>query len=149
MVIIRTATTSDISAIENLLLSSQLPSDGVNDYLSNFFVADHKGKLAGVGGFENCDSGIGLLRSFAVSPEQRNRGIAKQLFEQVIAHVRLSGITSLYLLTTSAQGYFARQGFSPILRTEAPKAIQNTQQFRELCPDSAVLMFRPVVEGRG
>lgn len=148
MVTIRTATKSDIPAIESLLLASQLPADGVKESVANFFVAEDKGELAGVGGFENCEGDVGLLRSFAVLPEYRNRGIAKQLYERVIAHARQSGISGLYLLTTTAQGYFARFGFASIARARAPEAIRNTQQFRELCPDSAVLMFRSTVAPR-
>jgi len=149
MVNIRTATISDIPAIESVLLASQLPSDGVKEHVANFLVAEDEGKLAGVGGFENCGAGVGLLRSFAVLPEQRNRGIAKQLYQQVITHARRSGISGLYLLTTTAQGYFAKLGFASIARARAPEAIRNTQQFRELCPDSAALMFRSVAAGCG
>lgn len=149
MVDIRTATIADIQAIESLLLASQLPSEGVKEHIANFFVAEDGGKLAGVGGFENCGAGIGLLRSFAVLPEQRSRGIAKQLYEQAISHARDLGISGLYLLTTTAQGYFAKCGFASIARAKAPEAIRNTQQFRELCPDSAALMFRSVAAGCG
>ena len=149
MVNIRTATISDIPAIESLLLVSQLPSEGVKEHVTNFFVAEEEGKLAGVGGFENCGAGAGLLRSFAVLPEQRHRGIARQLYEQVITHARHSGISALYLLTTTAQGYFARFGFASIARAKAPETIRKTEQFRELCPDSAVLMFRSIAAGCG
>lgn len=149
MVTIRIATKSDAPAIESLLLASQLPATGVKESVANFFVAEDKGKLAGVGGFEICSGNTGLLRSFAVLPEYRNMGIAKQLFEQVIAHARQSGISGLYLLTTTAQGYFTKLGFASIARARAPETIRNTQQFRKLCPDSAVLMFRSVVTGCG
>lgn len=148
MVKIRSATTSDIPAIESLLLDSQLPSEGVGEHIANFFVAEDEGKLVGVGGFEDCGAGIGLLRSFAVQPEWRNRGIARQLHEHVATHARRSGIFGLYLLTTTAQGYFAKHGFASMARDEAPEAIRNTRQFRESCPDSAVLMFRSVAAGR-
>lgn len=144
MVKIRSATTSDIPAIESLLLDSQLPSESVREHIANFFVAKDEGKLVGVGGFEDCGAGIGLLRSFAVLPEWRNRGIARQLHEHVVKRARRSGISGLYLLTTTAQGYFAKHGFASVARDEAPEAIRNTRQFRELCPDSAVLMFRSV-----
>jgi amino-acid N-acetyltransferase len=149
MVTIRTATKSDIPAIDSLLLASQLPAGGAKESVANFFVAEDKGKLVGVGGLENCGGNVGLLRSFAVLPEYRNQGIAKQLYEQVIAHARQSGISNLYLLTTTAQDYFARFGFAAIARSKAPEAIRNTQQFRELCPDSAVLMSLSAKSGCG
>lgn len=149
MVTIRTATKSDIPAIDSLLLASQLPTGGAKESVANFCVAEDKGKLVGVGGLENCGGNVGLLRSFAVLPEYRNQGIAKQLYEQVIAHARQSGISNLYLLTTTTQDYFVRFGFAAIARSKAPEAIRNTQQFRELCPDSAVLMSLSAKSGCG
>lgn len=144
---IRPATQSDIAAIEGLLLASGLTTAGAGESLANFFVAEDDATLVGVGGLEACGEGIGLLRSFAVSPDYRSRGIAKRLCERLFDHARRSGLASLYLLTTTAQGYFARLGFTPLARSEAPAAIRDTRQFRSLCPDSAVLMHRPVEAG--
>lgn len=143
MVTIRAATQSDIPAIETLLLASRLPADEVKEHIANFFVTEDQEKLVGVGGLENCGEGIGLLRSLAVLDEYRKRGIARQLCEHLLAHARQSGISGLYLLTITAQGYFAKLGFAPVARDKAPEAIKNTRQFRETCPESAVLMVRP------
>ena len=147
---VRSAKTSDVAAIESLLLASQLLPEGIKDHIANFLVAEEEGKIIGVGGFENCGGGVGLLRSIAVLQERQNQGIAAQLYEQVAAHACHSGVSGLYLLTTTAQGYFAKLGFECIERAKAPESIRNTNQFRDLCPDTAVLMFRTVVpEGNG
>jgi N-acetylglutamate synthase-like GNAT family acetyltransferase len=55
-------------------------------------------------------------------------------------------VADLYLLTTDADAYFDRHGFAVIDRDEAPAAIKSTQQFAELCPDSAIVMHRRVAE---
>lgn len=149
MAVIRTATISDIPAIESLLHASQLPAEGVKEHIANFFVAEEEGKLVGAGGLENCGEGIGLLRSFAVQAEYRNRGIAQQLYERVLAQASQSGISFMCLLTTNAHGYFAKLGFASIARANAPEAVRNTQQFRESCPESAVVMVRSVAAGCG
>ncbi len=144
MITFRTATKLDIPAIVTLLHLAQLPVCGINENSGNFSVAAENGTLVGVAGFDDCGGNIGLLRSVAVLPEYRNRGIAAELCRRVMAQARQSGIAALYLLTTTAQGYFSKLGFAAINRTETPDAIRETQQFRELCPDSAIIMYRPI-----
>ncbi len=143
MITFRAATPLDTQAIEALLSIARLPADGIDVNPENFSVAAENGTLVGVAGFEDCGN-IGLLRSVAVLPEYRNRGIAAELCRRVMAQARQSGIAALYLLTTTAQGYFSKLGFAAINRTETPEAIRETQQFRELCPDSAIIMYRSI-----
>jgi N-acetylglutamate synthase-like GNAT family acetyltransferase len=57
------------------------------------------------------------------------------------AHNRLS---SIYLLTETADGFFPRFGFRRIERNEASPAVQQSVEFRELCPVSSTVMMRPV-----
>lgn len=139
---IRTATAADIPAIERLLLASRLPAEGACEHLSSFFVAEAGGNVVGTAGLEPCGDGIGLVRSLCVSPAHRRRRLGHELLERVFARAGELGISRLYLLTTDAPGYFLRHGFAPRDRGEAPEAIRGTQQFRQLCPKSAVLMFR-------
>ncbi len=144
---IRPATKSDMPAIESILLASQLLPEGISETGVDVFVAEDDGKLVGVAGFENCAAGVWLLRSIAVLPEKRKQGIARQLYEQIATQASYSGVSALYLLTTTAQGYFSKLGFVVMDRAKAPASIRNTEQFRELCPDTAVLMFRRVAAG--
>ena len=46
----------------------------------------------------------------------------------------------MYLLTTTAERYFARFGFVQIARDDVPGAVQQSVEFREACPASAVVM---------
>ncbi len=145
MIMIRKVIADDIPIVETLLVSAQLPREGVADHYANFFVAEIDGKIVGAGGLENCGEGVGLLRSFVVLPDYRNQGIASKLYSEVLEHCRHLGVSALYLLTTTAQGYFAKLGFVPIARAKAPLPIQRTQQFSQLCPNSAALMYRSLV----
>lgn len=146
MATIRIANITDIPAIESLLRASQLITGVAKELIADFCVAEEQGKLVGVAGMENCGEGIGLLRSFAVQAEYRNRGIAKLLYKDLLAHARRLGVSHLYLLTTGAQEYFFKLGFVALRRAQAPEAIKSTQQFRMLCPDSAVLMWLDIQE---
>lgn len=58
---------------------------------------------------------------------------------------RTHGIKSVYLLTTTAADYFPRMGFARIERDEVPVAVQQSTEFRTLCPASAVAMRRVLI----
>jgi len=88
----------------------------------------------------------GLLRSLAVRPECRNQGLARQLLATVTAQAQTLGLTDLYLLTTTAPVYFARQGFAPVAREDVPQSIRQCSEFASVCPQSAIVM-RLVLSG--
>ena len=83
-----------------------------------------------------------LFHSVVVAPAHRGRGLARRLTEQMAERARSLGHESLYLLTMDADAYFAELGFTVTAREDAPEAIRQCRQFREQCPDSAVLMSR-------
>lgn len=132
---------SDLSEIESLLEYYDLPASDCSAHLENFILAKEDGKLVGVGGFENCGN-YGLIRSFAVLPEYKGNGIAGRVFKIICEDASQLGMSALYLLTTTASGYFKNLGFSECNRMDCPESIRHTRQFSELCPSSAVTMFR-------
>jgi hypothetical protein len=48
-------------------------------------------------------------------------------------------------LTIDAEKFFARLGYRTMARSDAPAAIQSTDEFSSLCPGSAVLMQKRLV----
>ena len=138
---IRRATLADLARIEQLLVASGLPIAGVVDAIGGFLVAEHEGALVGVIGIEECCE-YGLLRSTAVDPAWRSRGVGRQLVERAIAEAEARGVKALYLLTTTAEHYFPSFGFTPTTRTAVPDAVQDTLEFRGACPASATVMTR-------
>ena len=138
-VTIRPALDQDRSAIETLLTSSDLPTAGVAEALSDFLVAESAGQIVGVVGMEYRDA-YGLLRSTAVAPEWRGHGVARRLVERIIAEAEAHGIRAVYLLTTTAETYFPSFGFQPTTRNAVPSEIRATVEFHGACPDSAKVM---------
>lgn len=136
---IRPTSTADLPAVEDLLTRSKLPLDGVKESLGSFVVADQDGKLVGVAGLEKRGD-YGLLRSAAVDPEWRGRGLGRALVEKVITGARSDGLRALYLLTTTAEGYFPSFGFQPTTREAVPPEIQGMSEFTTACPASAAVM---------
>ncbi|HXG45138.1 MAG TPA: arsenic resistance N-acetyltransferase ArsN2 [Gemmatimonadales bacterium] len=111
--------------------------------LPAFFAAWDEGRLAGVVAVEPLGR-EGLLRSLAVRPESRGRGTGRRLVAAAEAHARERGIQVLYLLTTTAEGFFARAGYRRLSRTEAPASVRGTAEFRTVCPATATLMGKRV-----
>ena len=138
---IRPATPSDLPQIERLLLASALPTVGVRDALDGFLVAEHEGALVGVVGIEACCD-YGLLRSTAVDAAWRSRGLGRRLVERAIAEAEARGTRALYLLTTTAERWFPSFGFAATPRDAVPAEVRRTEEFRDACPASAVVMVR-------
>jgi amino-acid N-acetyltransferase len=49
---------------------------------------------------------------------------------------------ALYLLTTTAEGYFPKLGFERISRGDVPASIQASVEFTSACPASAIVMCK-------
>jgi amino-acid N-acetyltransferase len=139
---IRNANASDFPEVERLLTEGKLPVEGVRENFSSFLVAEEEeGTIAGAVGLERYGSAA-LLRSAVVAPANRGTGIGRQLIESLLQRASGDGIEELYLLTTTAEKYFPRFGFTPTIRAAVPESVKASAEFRGACPDTAVVMTR-------
>lgn len=123
-----------------MLKDSSLPWQDVGPaHLDAFLLAVDGDAIVGVVGLERCGNDA-LLRSLAVHPACRSSGLGAQLAGAIEQHAREAGVTSLYLLTTTAADFFSRRGYSVIARQDAPAALQRTTEFSTLCPSQATCM---------
>ena len=129
----------DLEAVLDLLRRADLPAAGVAEHFGHFLVARDDADLVGACGIEACGTD-GLLRSVVVDGESRGAGVGTQLARGAEDLARKLGLTSLYLLTTGAQGFFARLGYAETPRQGVPPAIRATEEFRSLCPETAHCM---------
>ncbi|MDH3990480.1 MAG: arsenic resistance N-acetyltransferase ArsN2 [Gammaproteobacteria bacterium] len=136
---LRPASSSDLNAIAALLAEFGLPTRGVVDFLDTFVVAELKGRLVGVGGIETHGNDA-LLRSLAVSPENQHCGIATAICDHLEAQAAQLGMDSIYILTETAEQFFAGRGYAVVARSVAPEAIAASEEFSDLCPQSATFM---------
>jgi amino-acid N-acetyltransferase len=81
-----------------------------------------------------------LLRSVAVLPEWRSKGLGRALVARAISNAEARGLRALYLLTTTAARYFPNFGFKPVDRADVPGAVRETDEFTKACPASATAM---------
>lgn len=140
---LRAATADDLPAIISLLKASELPYEDVIPGKQDFIVAVSGNSIVGVVGLERAGP-YGLLRSLAVDAGQRNKGLGKALLDEMLLHAWIKGAGEIYILTTTAAGFFKKHGFEAAVRSDAPKIIQNTTEFRTVCPVSAVCMRKKI-----
>lgn len=128
--------------LATFLRSEELPDDDIS--LPNrhfFFFKDEDGQFLGIGGFEIHGSDA-LLRSVVTAPEVRGQGHGMPMVEALLNEMRGHGAESVYLLTTTAGGFFSKFGFAEITRDEVPPGIKATQEYALLCPADALVMRR-------
>ena len=134
---------TDKQGVLDLLAGVELPVEDLTDEtMKNFMVArseDHS--IIGVVGIEMFQEN-GLLRSLAVQPAYRGKGLGSQLTRKIESFARNNGIKTLYLLTMTAADFFSKFTYQVIQRNWAPETIQNTAEFNNLCPVSAVCLFK-------
>jgi amino-acid N-acetyltransferase len=142
-VVIERAQAQDLADIRALLDSASLPhADVTAALLQQFFVARMDNQIVGAVGLECCGD-TALLRSLAVAKEHSGLGIGKRLVAAAETLASETRIKSVYLLTTTADRFFAGLGFRRLQRELTPLAIRSTSQFSSLCPTTAVLMGKP------
>lgn len=140
-----------IAAVEELLACARLPSEDLApELMENFFGAWSGPTLVGVVGIEPY-APAALLRSLAVRAAEQGRGLGASLLMRAERLAADKGIDSVFLLTTTAESYFARQGYAAIARELAPACIRHTREFAGICPSGAILMVKrlPVDAGPG
>jgi len=144
----RRALPQDLDVVRDLLREAELPFSDVSLELGPFVLAETDDGIVGAAGIE-CLSRGGLLRSVAVRRQARNLGIATFLCSEAAEAARGCEIRELLLLTTTAPRFFERLGFLPIPRSAAPSEVKASREFRELCPETSVLMRRRLNDPSG
>lgn len=129
--------------VERLLERNGLPTADLDAPAVRLYVAHDGDRPVGCGGLQPLgDAGDALLRSVAVEGSARNQGFGAAVCEALESEAAAAGVGRLYLLTTSAAGFFAARGYEPVDRADVPAPVRETTQFAELCPDSATVMTR-------
>lgn len=133
----------DLRPVLALLKAARLPrADLRESRLDHFHVVRGDGGLLGVVGLEVYGGRWGLLRSLAVAPDVRGSGLGGRLVAAVEAEAAALGLDALYLLTTTAAPFFHRRGWAGLDREDVPLPVQESTEFRGLCPDSAVCLTK-------
>lgn len=133
----------DFEVVVEILKSAGLPTEDIEPTLPYFSIALADDKLVGVAGLEIYGT-YGLLRSVAVLEDFRNFKIAHRLVNGILKEARLEGVKEVYLITTTAEKYFEKEGFEQVDRSVIPTEVAHSSQISSLCPSSAVVMKKKV-----
>jgi amino-acid N-acetyltransferase len=136
---IQPARPEQLPELVQLLTKNQLPVEDLPVDLPNFWLALDGEKPVGSVGLEIYNT-VGLLRSLSVDETYRNQAIARQLCDRAFDEAKKRAVSTVFLITTTADRYFQRLGFSLVDRSTVPDAIMKTSQFSSLCPSSATVM---------
>jgi amino-acid N-acetyltransferase len=131
-----------LSAAVALLDSASLPTgDLTAEHCEHFFFSGPASHPTGMIGLELYGD-VALLRSLVVASDRRGTGEGSALLEHAEQHALANGVRILYLLTTTAERFFAMRGYGHASRDSAPGAIRATREFSSICPASSAFMMR-------
>ena len=136
---LRTARSADLPRVLSLLNSAGLPTAGVAEAFSHFVVAESEDQVIGAAGLEVYGASA-LLRSVVVEDSWQGSGVGRRLIENALDEAKQRAINDVFLLTTTAEHYFPRFGFTCVNRESAAAEVQASVEFQGACPDTAVLM---------
>lgn len=131
-----------LAAATALLGSAGLPTGDLTPaHCENFFFAGAADAPIGLVGLELFGD-VALLRSLVVDAGHRGAGAGAALLEHAEDQARARGVRTIYLLTTTAEEFFARRRYARATRDSAPAAIRSTREFSGMCPASSAFMRR-------
>ncbi|RMI28612.1 amino-acid N-acetyltransferase [Nocardia stercoris] len=130
---VRRARTSDVPAIKALvdlyagkiLLEKNLVT--LYESVQEFWVAELAGEVVGCGALHVLWSDLGEVRTVAVHPTVKGKGIGRLLVDQLVATARELSLRRLFVLTFEVE-FFARHGFTEIEGTPVTAEV-----FTEMC----------------
>jgi amino-acid N-acetyltransferase len=128
-VIITPAMPGDVRAILDLVEAVHLPSEGIAEAMEYFWVARAGEHIVGTVGLEVYDD-MALLRSLAVAPACQHTGLGRALTDTALSYLTTRQFRAVYLLTTTAEAFFARHDFCLVARDVVPANVQQSSQFQ-------------------
>lgn len=136
---IESARREDLADVLALLERHGLPVEGASGMDDALVVARADGRIVGAAGLELYTEGA-LLRSVVVDASVQGQGLGQRLTEAALALARAHSMPTIFLLTTTADGFFPRFGFEQIGRGDVPESVQQSVEFQSACPASATVM---------
>ncbi|MER7081135.1 N-acetylglutamate synthase [Saccharopolyspora kobensis] len=105
--------------------------------VQEFWVAESDGVLVGCGALHVLWEDLAEIRTVAVDPTSKGRGVGHAIVTRLIAAAAELGLARIFVLTFETE-FFGRHGFLPIADTPVPPEIY--QEIRR-SPDEGVAQF--------
>lgn len=137
----REARKEDLDVICSLLQESGLPTESLGSDSTTFYIAEDGERTVGIAGFEFYGDEA-LLRSVAIKPDVRGRGLGSQLVDHMLQLAREKGVRNVVLLTETARDFFLKKKFEVIDRSWIDNDLmKQSSEFAFACPTTAVCMI--------
>lgn len=133
---------NNFSAAVDLLKKNDLPTDDLTDTTHIFALLDGD-QVLGTIGLEH-EGSEALLRSLSVSEEKRKSGLGIELVSFIERYAKENGVKNIFLLTTTAAGFFSKLGYEVIDRNSVSDFVRKTSEYCSVCPASATVMKKKV-----
>lgn len=140
------ATGADVADVEALVAAAGLTLDGLAACVAGgtaVICREDDGCLLGAAATERYGE-VALLRSVAVHAPVRGHGLGRALVERALADARAGGARAAWLLTETAEPFFAGLGWIRADRADAPAEVAASVEFASACPITAIAMRRPL-----
>ncbi len=131
----------EINLVKELLQESGLPVADLDEAAIQFFGIKENHKVVACGALEIYNSNA-VLRSVAVRQTHQNQDYGKQIVRFLEKKARELGVGKLFLLTTTAENFFRKLEYISIQRDSCPPEIVSSAQFKDICPDSAICLYK-------
>lgn len=126
-----------------LLEAAELPTDILTSGRGMLWLA-REGAATAVGGFEFYGEDA-LLRSVAVDADHRRMGVGSQVTDALLAIAAQRGVRRVWLLTETAERFFAGKGFTRMERSAIQNAaLLHSPEFTHVCATTAVCMMKEI-----
>ena len=131
----------DREIVRSLLEQANLPTDILESGRGNLWLV-RDGTATAAGGFEFYGEDA-LLRSVVVDPAHRSTGMGGRMVEQLLKIAAERRVRRVWLLTETAEKFFAQRGFVKVERsTITNKELLASPEFTHVCSTTAVCMLR-------
>jgi amino-acid N-acetyltransferase len=139
---IQPLTRTNLPEAIQLLKQNNLPTEDITE-ATHLFAAEEEEQLVGTVGIELLNN-LALLRSLCVDERFRSTGAGNALVTHIEQYAATNGVKKMYLLTTTADRYFSKKGYTIVTRSEVPDVVKGSSQFAAVCPSTAVVMFKEI-----
>ncbi|MHB8511414.1 MAG: HAD-IIA family hydrolase [Actinomycetota bacterium] len=137
---IRQATGPDLPGVAHLLHEGSLQAGNVRERAGRTIVAEAGRKeMLGTAAWDPVGSAA-ILRSIAVRTQSRGKGVGLLLVAGALRTAFKAGVREAWLVTTDAQAFFKRCGFTEINREDVPDEVAAHPQISRECPATASVM---------
>ena len=126
----------------SLLKQNKLPVSDLDESKILFALTEGP-DVIGTGGLEFFND-CALLRSLSVRKDWQGKGLGKSITRQLELRCKDKGISTVYLLTETAEAFFNRQGYRVVDRASAPQSIKHSSEFTTVSSATGILMKKSI-----